>query len=76
MTENWQISLISRLERSLGRQLTAGDLGCVAWNADAKSLTVETPPLLAELRSNNVVSNVFRSRADGRLPFSSDNGAA
>ena len=58
----WQQNLIVRLERDLDRGLTASDLGCVAWNPAAETLTVQSAPLLSELRSRNLISNVFRSR--------------
>jgi hypothetical protein len=62
----WQQGLVIRLEGALGRQLVAADLDCIAWNAVAQSLTVETYPLLRELRNHNLISNVFRSRKTTR----------
>jgi hypothetical protein len=58
----WQQVLVTRLEGALGRPLVAADMGCIAWNAAAQSLTVEAQPLLGELRNHNLISNVFRSR--------------
>ncbi|MGD0140143.1 MAG: hypothetical protein ABSD28_14820 [Tepidisphaeraceae bacterium] len=58
----WQQNLVIRLERALGRELVDADLQCIAWNAAIESLTVETQPLLRELRSRNLISNVFRSQ--------------
>jgi hypothetical protein len=58
----WQQNLVARLESALGRPLVAADLNCIAWNAVAQTLIVETPPLLRELRTHNLISNVFRSR--------------
>ncbi len=57
---HWQRSLVDRLERSIGRQLIATDLDCLAWNRTAQTLTVAAVPLLGELRSCNSISNVFR----------------
>jgi|HubBroStandDraft_1064217.scaffolds.fasta_scaffold271398_2 hypothetical protein len=62
----WQQGLVARLERDIGRQLSAADLGCIAWNAAGRTLTVETQPLLGELRSCNLISNVFRSCRVGK----------
>ncbi|MGD0389578.1 MAG: hypothetical protein ABSC42_11540 [Tepidisphaeraceae bacterium] len=63
----WQQSLVIRLERALGRELIVADLECIVWNTAFESLTVESQPLLRELRSRNLISNVFRSqRATGR----------
>jgi hypothetical protein len=58
----WQQVLVSRLEGALGRRLVAADMDCITWNSVAESLTVETHPLLGELRNHNLTSNVFRSR--------------
>ncbi|HEX4056087.1 MAG TPA: hypothetical protein VHX86_17635 [Tepidisphaeraceae bacterium] len=58
----WQQNLLTRLERALGRELVVEDLNCIVWNAMGEALTVETPPLLQELRSRNLISNVFRTR--------------
>ena len=58
----WQQNLVIRLERALGRELVDADLQCIAWNAAIESLTVEAQPLLRELRSRNLISNVFRSQ--------------
>jgi hypothetical protein len=57
----WQQILITRLEEGLGRALVAGDMNCIAWNRDAQTLTVESSPLLREVRSKSLLSNVFRS---------------
>jgi hypothetical protein len=62
----WQQKLISRLEHDLDRELVSGDLDCIAWNADGEAMTVESQPLLQELRSRNLISNVFRTRKPGR----------
>jgi len=62
----WQQNLVTRLERALGRELVVADLDCIVWNAAAEALTVAAPPLLGELRSRNLISNVFRSRNVGR----------
>jgi hypothetical protein len=62
----WQQNLLMRLERCLGRPLVAQDMICLAWNIPGESLTVETLPLLRELRSRNSISNVFRSQKTGR----------
>jgi hypothetical protein len=63
----WQQVLVMRLEGDLGRPLVAADMVCIAWNTASQTLTVEAPPLLRELRSRNLVSNVFRSRKVGRF---------
>ncbi len=57
----WQIGLIERLERNLGRSLTPEDLEHLLWNTAAETLTVEGR-LLEELRRESVMPNVFRSR--------------
>jgi hypothetical protein len=57
----WQQILVARLETALGRELLVEDLDCIAWNAAARTLTVQTLPLLHELRSRNLISNVFRT---------------
>ena len=62
----WQQELIVRLERGLGRALGPGDARCIAWNLSAGTMSVTTQPLLDELRSNNLTSNVFRRRRDKR----------
>jgi len=62
----WQQTLVIRLERSLGRELVAADMNCIAWNQSSEALTVQSSPLLAELRSRNLVSNVFRSQRTRR----------
>jgi hypothetical protein len=58
----WQQNLLRRLERDLGRELAVADMACIVWNAANESLTVEATPLLSELRSRNLISNVFRTR--------------
>ena len=58
----WQQELVVRLERGLGRALGPRDAGCIAWNLNAETMSVATQPLLDELRSNNLTSNVFRRR--------------
>jgi len=62
----WQQGLVARLERDMGRELVAADLGCLAWNIATRTLTVEAQPLLRELRSRNLISNVFRSSNVGK----------
>ncbi len=62
----WQQKLIVRLERALGRELVVADLECIVWNLAVESLTVEAQPLLRELRSRNLISNVFRSQKTTR----------
>jgi hypothetical protein len=57
----WQQILVARLESALGRELVVEDLDCIAWNAAAQALIVQTLPLLRELRSRNLISNVFRT---------------
>jgi len=57
----WRQQLLQRLERGLARKLTSSDHHCIVWNAGGQSLTVESPPLLTELRANNLISNVFRT---------------
>jgi len=57
----WQQILVGRLETALGRELVIEDLDCIAWNTVARTLTVQTLPLLRELRSRNLISNVFRT---------------
>ncbi len=61
----WQQNLVMRLERDLGRELVVTDMDCIVWNTTGEALTVETPPLLQELRSRNLISNVFRTRGSG-----------
>ena len=60
----WQIGLVERLERNLGRSLRPIDLEYILWNSAAETLTVEGP-LLEELRRESVMPNVFRSRYRG-----------
>ena len=57
----WQLDLIARLERGLGRPLLPADLACVAWEPGGKVMSVVERPLLGELRANNLTSNVFRT---------------
>ena len=57
----WQQNLINRLERDLGRALVAADLPCITWNQSGQTLIVDQPPLRAELKSRNLISNVYRS---------------
>jgi hypothetical protein len=57
----WQQILVARLESALGRELVVEDLDCITWNAAAQALIVQTVPLLRELRSRNLISNVFRT---------------
>ncbi len=56
----WQIGLVERLERNLGRPLKPDELGDLLWNPLAQTLTVEGS-LLRELRRESVMPNVFRS---------------
>jgi hypothetical protein len=58
----WRRALLERLERGVGRSLVDADVRCLAWNESARTLTVEGPPLLTELRARGAISNVFRSR--------------
>lgn len=62
----WQQHLIERLESAMSRPITDSDLTCVTWNAQVRTLTVQSMPLLKELRSRNLVSNVFRTFSPGR----------
>ncbi len=62
----WQQKLVIRLESALGRELVDADVECIAWNEAYESLTVETQPLLRELRARNLISNVFRSERTTR----------
>jgi len=57
----WQQKLVTRLECALDRELIVADMDCIVWNAAGQALTVETPPLLREMRSRNLISNVFRT---------------
>lgn len=59
----WQQRLLGRLEHDMGRPMVAADRTCLVWNETVATLTVQSAPLLLELRSRNLVSNVFRSRA-------------
>jgi hypothetical protein len=59
--EQWQRDLIARLERGLGRPLNAADLACVVWESGGQVMSVVGRPLLGELRTNNLTSNVFRT---------------
>ena len=59
--EDWQRSLIARLERGISRPVTDHDMVCVLWNPQGRTLTVQSPPLLTELRARNIISNVFRT---------------
>jgi hypothetical protein len=59
---DWQKKLVVRLESALGRPLVDADWDCIAWNTVAQTLTVESLPLLHELRARNLISNVFRSK--------------
>lgn len=68
----WQQVLVMRLEGDLGRQLATADLDCISWNAIAQTLTVEAHPLLRELRSRNLISNVFRTRSKPTIGAAAD----
>lgn len=59
--EEWQRQLIERLERGMSRPITDQDMSCIAWDAQRRTLTVQSPPLLDELRARNLISNVFRT---------------
>jgi hypothetical protein len=59
--EKWQQDLITRLEMGIGRALVPADHDCLVWNLSARTLTVESRPLLGEIRSNAMISNVFRA---------------
>lgn len=63
--EQWQQNLLARLERGLGRELVAVDYQCVEWSQQARTLTVVSSPLRNELRTKNLISNVFRSQYAG-----------
>ena len=63
---HWQRNLLKRLEGALGRELVVADMDCIAWSTTTESMTVQTLPLLRELRSRNLISNVFRSEKVGR----------
>jgi len=58
----WQLNLVTRLESALDRELVSADMNCITWNATGEALTVDSQPLLKELRARNLISNVFRSR--------------
>jgi hypothetical protein len=59
--EDWQRQLIKRLERGISRPITDEDMTCVSWDPQGRTLTVQSPPLLDELRARNLISNVFRT---------------
>ena len=59
--EEWQRQLVNRLERGMCRPITDEDMTCVRWDPEGRTLTVQSPPLLAELRARNLISNVFRT---------------
>jgi hypothetical protein len=61
-TPVWRQQLKKRLEKALGRGLLDADLACIVWNDAGGTLTVESRPLLTELRARNLISNIFRSR--------------
>ena len=61
-TPLWRQLLLARLERGMGRAIVDTDRAGLAWNESAGTLTVQSSPLLTELRSRGMVSNVFRSR--------------
>ena len=58
----WRQQLMIRLEGGMGRAMLAADHACLVWNDIAGTLTVQSTPLLAELRARNLTSNVFRRR--------------
>jgi hypothetical protein len=59
--EQWQRDLIARLERGLGRPLVPADLVSLVWEPGRQVMSVVGHPLLGELRTNNLTSNVFRT---------------
>jgi hypothetical protein len=61
-TPVWRQQLVKRLEKSLGRDLLHADFACIVWNDAGGTLTVESQPLLTELRARNLISNIFRCR--------------
>jgi hypothetical protein len=63
----WQEKLITRLERGLCRPLVPADVESLEWNVSGRTLTVQAQPLLAELRSKGLISNVFRSPPESRV---------
>jgi len=63
----WQLDLVVRLEGALRRKLIAGDFDCIVWNASGEAMIVEAMPLLGELRSRNLTSNIFRSQRRWRV---------
>jgi hypothetical protein len=63
---DWQHELISRLQGGLGRELVLADFACLSWDVGGGALRVDGQPLLAELRLNNLVSNVFRRSGRSR----------
>jgi hypothetical protein len=62
-TPEWRTQLLNRLEKAMGRGMLDADLACIAWNDAGGTLTVQSAPLLTELRARNLISNVFRRRA-------------
>jgi hypothetical protein len=60
-TPVWRQRLLTRLERDMGRGMLDADLACIVWNDAIGTLTVQSSPLLVELKARNLVSNVFRS---------------
>ena len=61
-TPVWRQQLVRRLEKALGRDLLDADLACIVWNDAGGTLTVQSQPLLTELRARNLISNIFRCR--------------
>ena len=58
----WRQRLLKRLEKDMGRGMLDADLACIVWNDAVGTLTVQSAPLLTELKSRNLISNVFRCR--------------
>jgi hypothetical protein len=58
----WRRTLLERLEQGMGRALVDADRASLVWNEAAGTLTVQSSPLLTELRARGMASNVFRSR--------------
>jgi hypothetical protein len=56
----WRQQLVKRLEKALGRGLLDADFACIVWNDAGGTMTVQSAPLLTEVRGRNLISNVFR----------------
>jgi hypothetical protein len=57
----WREPLLARLERGMGRPMLGADGMCLVFSDADRTLTVRTP-LLEELRTRNLISNVFRGK--------------